>query len=203
MEAWFMKPHLWILKYDFWNLCSCFLDQNVHFPTKIHVFNPKFIKFSKRQKVEKTKYQKDKKRNKIQRPERVKVWKTKRLKDKKADIKIQRPEREFYIVMSGQCCTHALFLISSIPHVPCQLNNVTFNTKVKVWCKVEAGTLEKVGKLDGFALLQSIWLQAVYRWEKGELFSEHYGRKKGILCNAVPHAVRSVNICKGLYSPYI
>ena len=79
---------------------------------------------------------------------------------------------------------------------------ITFNTKVKVWCKVEAGTLEKVGKLDGFALLQSVWLYAVYRREKGKLFSERYGRKKGILCNAVPSAVQSVNICKGLNSPY-
>ena len=47
---------------------------------------------------------------------------------------------------------------------------ITFNTKVKVWCKVEAGTLEKVGKLDGFALLQSVWLYAVYRREKVNCF---------------------------------
>ena len=102
------------------------------FWTKMYIFPLKYTcsiwNFSNFQKDEKLKRRNVKKKTKneikIQRPERVKVWKTKRLKDKKTETKIQRPEREFYIVMSGQCCTLALFLISSIPHVPCQLNNV-------------------------------------------------------------------------------
>ena len=124
-STWNIKvQEYWILKYDFWNLISCFWTKMYIFPLKYTCSIRNFSNFQKGEKWKRRNVKKTKKRNKIQRPERVKVWKTKRLKDKKADIKIQRPEREFYIVMSGQCCTLALFLISSIPHVPCQLNNV-------------------------------------------------------------------------------